>query len=515
MQLQQLTNENYNNLISHNIICFERSDNYLEELQVRFPDIYNAITCIVDDYKRNQGFVTMNGKQIPVVSTSYLSEVDFNQYSIVITSDYYLEAYEKLEKLSKVVANNEIIYFFPNQETEYELFYREQFKGDELRDLVIFRSGPHASAYVRGMDFADNARAVFEYMIDNNYNEKYEIVWFVKYPDEFKGYEAYHNVKFYSFDWSVSRDIEERDKYYDALCHAKYFFFTDAYGFARNCRNDQIRIQLWHGCGFKTRTNFTSCEKRYEYNIVISQKYKEIHKEIYGLRDDQVLITGYPKEDLLFYPVSYEKMRLLGIPESERYVFWMPTFRTASEQLKILNEHAIESEVGLPILYQRKDMERLNQILCDNQMIMIIKLHPFQKKNSVSCGHLSNIVLLENEQLVQQDIQVNELLGCADALISDYSSAAIDYLILNRPLAFTLDDVQEYSSNRGFVFDNIRDWLPGKEIFSVDDFLCFVEEIGKGIDSSKEKRENIRNILHQFDDDKSSRRVLEFLGIEK
>ncbi|MGN0497183.1 MAG: CDP-glycerol glycerophosphotransferase family protein [Lachnospiraceae bacterium] len=515
MQLQQLTNENFTELISRNIVCYERSDNYLLELESRFPSVYRAITGIVDDYKRNQGYVCLGEEQIPVLDTTYLLKLDYTQSVILITSDYYLEAYEKLESIPEVVANNEIIYFFPNQETEYELYYREQFHDDELRELVIFRSGPHASAYVRGMDFADNARAVFEYMIANNYNEKYEIVWFVKYPDEFKEYEAYHNVKFYSFDWSVSKDIEERDKYYDVLCHAKYIFFTDAYGFARNCRNDQIRIQLWHGCGFKTRTNFISCETRYDYNIVISQKYKEIHKEIYGLRDDQVLITGYPKEDLLFHPITKDKLKVLGIPECERYIFWMPTFRTASEQLKILNEHAIESEVGLPILYQRKDMERLNQILCDNQMIMIIKLHPFQKKNSVSCGHLSNIVLLENEQLVEQDIQVNELLGWADALISDYSSAAIDYLILNRPLAFTLDDVEEYSSNRGFVFDNIRDWLPGKEIFSVDDFLCFVEEIGKGIDSSREKRENIRNILHQFDDDKNSKRVLDVLEIEK
>lgn len=95
--------------------------------------------------------------------------------------------------------------------------------------------------------------------------------------------------------------------------------------------------------------------------------------------------------------------------------------------------------------------------------------------------------MIENDQLVEADIQINELLGWADALISDYSSAAIDYLILNRPIAFTLDDVEEYSSSRGFVFDNIRNWLPGKEIFSVDEFIEYVKEMGASIDSSKER----------------------------
>ena len=513
MQLRHLTTENQKQLRTKNIICIEHSDSYLKELQARFPDIYNSITCIVDDYKRNQGEVNIQDRQVSVEDTSYLNDIDYNQSSILITSDYYLEAFDKLRNIPEVVANNQSIYFFANKETEYELTYREQYKSDSLRNLVIFRSGPHASAYVKGMDFTDNARTVFEYMLANNYNEKYELIWLVKNPDEFKRCQDYKNVKFYSFDWSETENKQDRDRYYDALCHAKYLFCTDAYGFARNCRKDQIRIQLWHGCGFKTRTNFIPCERRYEYNIVISQKYKEIHRDIYGLRDDQVIITGYPKEDLLFHPVSKEKLQQLGIPDSDRYIFWLPTFRTAREQLKILNEHVVETEVGLPVIYRQKDLDNLNTILAENHMVMVIKLHPFQKKNSVCCGHLSNIVLIENDQLVEADIQINELLGWADALISDYSSAAIDYLILNRPIAFTLDDVEEYSSSRGFVFDNIRNWLPGKEIFSVDEFIEYVKEMGASIDSSKEKREHIRSILHQFDDDQSSRRGLDAFGI--
>ncbi|MDO5126678.1 MAG: CDP-glycerol glycerophosphotransferase family protein [Eubacteriales bacterium] len=484
------------------------------ELREEFPILYNNIEIIVDDYKRNQETISIGDNLVPVVSTDRLGDISWENTIIVITSDYYQQAYEAL-CTNEIVQNcMNTIFYYANKETKQELFYRQKYKYDELRDLVVFRSGPHASAYVKGMDFSDNARAVFEYMIANGYNKKYEIVWLVKNPEEFARYSKYENVFFYSFDWVNSDNEEEKDLYYDALFHAKYLFFTDAYGFARNCRNDQIRVQLWHGCGFKTRTNFVPCEKRYEINTVISEKYAEIHEKIYGLRKDQVVVTGYPKEDWLFHPVDIEILQELGIPKSGKYIFWLPTFRTAVDRLGQLNEFEIESQTGLPILYDMNALTEINDLLKSQEITLVIKLHPFQKREKMQCDKMSNIIMIDSEQLVTMDLQINQLLGWADALISDYSSAAIDYLILNRPMAFTLDDIEEYEAGRGFVFDDIREWLPGMEVFDKDDLVRFIREIGQDIDSALKKRERIKAKLHKFSDDKSSLRVLELLGIQ-
>ena len=111
------------------------------------------------------------------------------------------------------------------------------------------------------------------------------------------------------------------------------------------------------------------------------------------------------------------------------------------------------------------------------------------------------------------DIPVNRVLGKADALISDYSSAAIDYLILDRPIGFLLEDVEEYGTSRSFVFDPVRDWLPGEELFDFNDFLRLVAEIASGIDSSREKRQRLRKCLHEFNDDRSCERLVKYLGI--
>ena len=45
---------------------------------------------------------------------------------------------------------------------------------------------------------------------------------------------------------------------------------------------------------------------------------------------------------------------------------------------------------------------------------------------------LTNIVYLENKDLADNGLQLYEFINCSDALVCDYSSVAIDYLLLDR-----------------------------------------------------------------------------------
>lgn len=511
MVLKKLTEENIREFSSKQICLFEKSISYLNELCNQYH-ILESISYIVDTNQRNLGKFIFRDKILEIYDLSVLSQLPLEQTVIVITSDYYREAFEKVSDILEKKYPDMDVYYFANQETEFEDSYRKYYENRPLENIIVFRSGPHAASYVKGMDFADNARALFEYALQVGVNRDYKLVWFVKNPAEFENYKDIENVSFLSFDWSVSENQKERDAYYHALCQARYIFFTDAYGFARNCRKDQIRVQLWHGCGFKTRVNFVRCEKRYEYTTVISDLYADIHADIYGLRKDQVLVTGYAKEDWLFHPEKSDLERLL-IPEADQYIFWLPTFRSTERKLVQLNEYELASETGLPIVSTSEKMERLNAILQEKNMVLLVKLHPFQDREAVHCRDFRNIVLLENEDLFRCDIPINRLLGWADALISDYSSAAVDYLLLDRPIAFMLEDVEEYEQSRGFVFDNIREWLPGKEVFTFEDLCDFVEEVGDGYDKSKDKRRMLKNKMHKYCDDNNCRRILEKLSV--
>lgn len=512
MKLQKLTEADMRGAIPEKIYCYEKSMPHLTELCDTYQ-IVDRICQVIDDNVRQQGTLLLNGREVPVVGAEYLEQENLSGCMVIITSDYHREAYEKLCKIHSLCEILDMVYYFADRETEYEEAYRECYKDQILEDMILFRSGPHALSYVRGMDFSDNARALFEYMLKAGYNKHYKLVWLVKDPQEFPAYQKLKNVEFLSFEWSVSENREERDRYYHALCMAKFLFFTDAYGFARNCRADQVRVQLWHGCGFKTRVNFVRCEKRYDYTTVISDLYGEIHQDVYGLRPDQMLVTGYAKQDWLFQPLEDDRKKRLNIPKAQKYIYWLPTFRTGGGSLSYLSEEQRLSETGLPILDSKEKMEQLNDFLVQKDMAVIIKLHPFQDRERIGSIQYSHIMLLENETLFEEDIPLNRLMADADALISDYSSVAVDYMLLDRPIAFTLDDVDEYEATRGFIFHPIRDWLPGAEIDSPEDLFDFLKEVADDIDSTGEKRRRLRQKMYKYQDGNSCRRILDALGI--
>ena len=125
----------------------------------------------------------------------------------------------------------------------------------------------------------------------------------------------------------------------------------------------------------------------------------------------------------------------------------------------------------------------------------------------------SNIVVLNNDMLSNRNININQLLGYADALISDYSSAAIDYMLLDRPIAFAIPDLDVYKSSRKLHFDNLDEWLPGIQITTESQFCDFIKEVRDGVDSGKKLRQNAFNKLGKWRDDNNCKRVLEALHI--
>ena len=94
---------------------------------------------------------------------------------------------------------------------------------------------------------------MFEYLVENGCNEKYELVWYVHNPDDFPEIRKIKNVRFVSYDWEESDDYEQYFAYFENLLTAKFLFTTDAYWWMRYCRADQVRGQLWHGYGYKSR----------------------------------------------------------------------------------------------------------------------------------------------------------------------------------------------------------------------------------------------------------------------
>ena len=75
-------------------------------------------------------------------------------------------------------------------------------------------------------DFTDNGRALFDYLIENGYNKKYEMVWLVHDPSKYKEYQ-YENVKFIQ-NFKKDSTIRRAEAYKYALT-SKYIFYTQAF----------------------------------------------------------------------------------------------------------------------------------------------------------------------------------------------------------------------------------------------------------------------------------------------
>lgn len=111
----------------------------------------------------------------------------------------------------------------------------------------------------------------------------------------------------------------------------------------------------------------------------------------------------------------------------------------------------------------------------------------------------------------KENIGLYEFLGQTDGLITDYSSVYYDYLLVDKPIAITTDDLEEYKKIFDFVYDDIFDVIKGEYINNFDDLKTFLNNVATGNDVAQEERENMKKKLHQYPDGNSSKRVYDFL----
>lgn len=480
----------------------------------KIEDFDKQIVCIADNNQKLWGtFFTTGARDIKIEDPSLISP-STNNYIVLFTTSFFREVSEQLEK-SDIWRNVKTAYFFPQKVEVYFQRWYWFFSRLKVQEKIIFRSGNYQ--YVPGWDYTDNAKALFDYMIAEGYSKKYKMIWMVHDPKEFPEINKVDNTTAISYEWMENGNLIQKLRYFYHLRTAKYLFFTDAMYWTRFCGKEQIRVNLWHGNGFKAKKNKKGNSLNYffDYTTVSGPLYLDLHAEYFGCDRNKVYDTGLAKEDLLFLPPEKSIGEILNIPHSKKYIFWLPTFRVTIQELKNLNEYELDSETGLPILLKMTYVKELNDLLAKHDMFLIIKLHPIQESSAVRNMNYSNIKVMTHAEVAGTGYQINTLLACADALISDFSSVAVDYVLRDKPLAFVLEDIELYNESRGFVFEPLQDYLPGKELYSFEDMKTFLADVAMGVDSSKEKRHKLLPQMHSHQDGNSRRRILELIGLKE
>ena len=295
---------------------------------------------------------------------------------------------------------------------------------------------------------------------------------------------------------------------------AKWYFHTHGHPFLNGGYPDQHLISLWHGgMGFKKGKGITAVEgvinKKDEYILTSGTGgiTEQVAIAFHHCPSEILLPLGQPRNDLLFK----EK----AIPEfdsiHEKKILWMPTFRQSASEY--IASTTLNSETGLPILSTPEMVNGLNNFLKQEKIHLFIKLHPLQVRDKIMEVNLSQIHLMTNEDLENMDVQLYEIFNHFDALLTDYSSVSFDYLYLDRPIGYTLDDFEEYGRSRGFPMDNPLDYMPGHHIYTYDNLLKFIVDVVDMNDDYASERERVRRDVGMPEGGKCCQQLLEFLEI--
>ena len=368
------------------------------------------------------------------------------------------------------------------------------------RELVLFEGNK---------SYDDNGRAVFDEMIREHFNERFRIVWFMENPEDFRYLENTENVL-------VKRICRVRDlgsspreylEYIRLNCLARMCIYSNAY-LGKRLTSGQTRIYLTHGTPLK------NCRlgswKNHDVVCAASEFTVDFLKRaIPGVQE--VAVVGLPRNDSLFrtdprFAHYFERFGDL------KRIIWMPTFKHSQKVAGRVARNDLSEERNTDLqLLNHSFLERLNAHLANNDVVLFIKFHPFQDMSFVENICMSHIVTLRNSDLLAVGAPLYSFIGEFDAMVTDFSSVAFDYMLLNRPLAYDLTDFESYSAGIGFMVDRPLDYMPGVRIFEEEDFFTFIDQVSRGDDPHRERREAVCELFNAYRDNKSSKRAAAYI----
>ncbi|MCR5271619.1 MAG: CDP-glycerol glycerophosphotransferase family protein [Lachnospiraceae bacterium] len=349
------------------------------------------------------------------------------------------------------------------------------------------------------LGFRDNAKALYDYLIENKYNESYHIICAI---NEYRDIEAVEeNVEFISPSEGMRRFFT-----------AKYVFYTFGQ-YPIKPAKDQVVVHMWHGMPLKRIGNLQKGHENAKHNyftymVATSDFFAEIMQRCFKCSPNQILKTVQPKCDCL-KPQEYDKL--------SNCVLWLPTYRNTGGLDFDSGENVSDEKdtYGFASIFKTKeDWKKLDDHLQKIGYEFIIKLHPLEKVLPVT-EEFKNIVFMSEADCGKNNLNIYEVYKTTKALISDYSSSYMDYMLLDRPVAFILSDYEKYKERRGFVVDNPTDYMPGPMLKSVDDLCGFLDDVAEGKDCYREKRHTMNDYLNHYEIGKDTGDLLKKVGIVK
>jgi CDP-glycerol glycerophosphotransferase len=297
-----------------------------------------------------------------------------------------------------------------------------------------------------GRKYNDSPREIYEFLIKSNKYNDYKFVWALDEPEK---YDIPHSIK-------IKMDTT---KYFITALRAKYWVSCVNIERGLHFKKKQtIYLNSWHGTPLKLIGNAVNGRKDFDFSSIdifcYSGDYeKEIYKRDFNISEDNLLLTGLPRNDALYHVSSKmitKYKRLLNIPVDKKVILYAPTWRDSTDNGK--------SYVIAPPL----DVNFLQKELQD-EYVLLFRTHSYTNK-------LMGIQFNDFVRDFSAYPEINHLLIIADILISDYSATIFDYAILEKPIICFGYDYYQYANDRGFYID-LEQELPSGVVKTQEEIL--------------------------------------------
>jgi CDP-glycerol glycerophosphotransferase len=265
------------------------------------------------------------------------------------------------------------------------------------------------------------------------------------------------------------------------------------------------KIETWHGTPIKqiyeSMSNRKTLVSKIKFLLMLKERksYKlllttsEEPKKIFETRYKNVRILGYPRNDVFFNSelILEDYGKKFNLNKYDKIILYCPTYRDIPPS---------------KIPFTDNSLLTMNDYLTQNNYLLLIKSH-YWKRSNVDIRNYSNIIDVSEKVSDIQDLLIH-----VDVLITDYSSVAFDFALLDKPIIFYPYDYNEYLENRILYMDYYTD-LPGPFAKNEDELFELIQSIDYIFNGTeyKEKYVKFKKRFNYYVDGKSSERLYNYL----
>ena len=263
------------------------------------------------------------------------------------------------------------------------------------------------------------------------------------------------------FPGDVSTVLRHRPRYFAQLAAARFLVANDVVT-RQYVKSPRLTyVQTWHGTplkliGLDERSHSYPGAKEHlarmrrdvahwDHLVSPSPACTTIFRSAFGY-EGEVWETGYPRNDVLSSPDAEAVRRRvrtrLGLAEHQRAVLWAPTWR----------DDAAGSQPGLPEEVRIDEARFLAATPSDTVLVKRMHKNVTGRSGTGADGRVVDGGVVDD---------ISELFLAVDVLVSDYSSAIVDFAVTGKPIVLFAPDLDRYRDEvRGMYFD-YEQWVPG------------------------------------------------------